>query len=417
MPRDATAWRARHRLHRQPLAKGCASRKLGLVFALGCLGLEGESFRRQLADGLCAADAVTETGRRAFAGADSEESSKASALYASRATPANVAEDVDMGRPQESPTRLPGPEAPSRSFPERHRELRTPLVIEDIIAGALVGAVTGAVAGAGSGAALGGAGGSGLAGSAAGAASGAALGLTSGAMTGAALITVNPDVAAAGVAAAGVGAAAGVAAMLNRVQVAPQDQYDHWPSSRLVSPSPFDGAALAPREPRDPLPRPSELLPQGTDSLQTRPFEEARAPQTSPPAAPAAPPRIPAPAEGSSPVAERGDSPPRAEDISSGARTEDPPVVPPQAAMSAMQPHKRWKRASLRRANSMLSSEIEARSGEVVAKGLDTLGVLLSKLRRLQAVSEAAIAQATEQTVQRARSLGSKERAEAEETD
>ena len=60
-------------------------------------------------------------------------------------------------------------------FAERHRELRTPLVVEaryrqpfgphnfcfqDIIAGALVGAVTGAVAGAGSGAALGGSGGS-----------------------------------------------------------------------------------------------------------------------------------------------------------------------------------------------------------------------------------------------------------------
>ncbi|CAE7336334.1 unnamed protein product [Symbiodinium natans] len=60
----------------------------------------------------------------------------------------------------------------------------------------------------------------------------------------------------------------------------------------------------------------------------------------------------------------------------------------------------------------MLSQEIEARSGEVVAKGLDSLGALLSKLRQLQAASEIAIAQATEQTVQRARSLGSKARAD-----
>ncbi|CAJ1333215.1 unnamed protein product [Effrenium voratum] len=80
----------------------------------------------------------------------------------------------------------------------KRRELRTPPVVEDIIAGALVGAVTGAVAGAGSGAALGGAGNSGFAGAAGGAASGGALGLTSGAVAGAAMATANPDAAATG---------------------------------------------------------------------------------------------------------------------------------------------------------------------------------------------------------------------------
>mmetsp|Transcript_95489 Transcript_95489/g.116933 ORF Transcript_95489/g.116933 Transcript_95489/m.116933 type:complete len:143 (+) Transcript_95489:44-472(+) len=76
--------------------------------------------------------------------------------------------------------------------------------------------------------------------------------------------------------------------------------------------------------------------------------------------------------------------------------------------------HKGWRRSntvSLRRANNMLSAEIEAKSSEVVAKGLDSVGILLARLQQLQVACQAAITKATEDTIQRARSLGLKAKA------
>ncbi|CAJ1450388.1 unnamed protein product [Effrenium voratum] len=277
----------------------------------------------------------------------------------------------------------------------KRRELRTPPVVEDIIAGALVGAVTGAVAGAGSGAALGGAGNSGFAGAAGGAASGGALGLTSGAVAGAAMATANPDVAAAGVGAAGVGAAAGVAAVLNRVEIVRPDQYGRWPSA---VPPYMDQPSVVPR-PTSPSQVPAKEEPV----------------YVAPPAAP----EVNASHSGeavSSPDA--GEAPARdSEQSGPGMQRMQPDSEATETGSAGQVQHKHWKRASLQKANNMLSAEIEANSGEVVAKALHDLGLLLFKLRQLQAASEAAIAQATEETLQRAKSFRKKAKeAEPEES-
>lgn len=278
---------------------------------------------------------------------------------------------------------------------ERRRDIHTPPVVEDIIAGALVGAVTGAVAGAGSGAALGGAGTTGLAGAAGGAASGAALGLTSGAVAGAALATANPDVAAAGVGAAGIGAAAGVAAVLNRVQIVRQDQYGQWPPP--VVPQFMDRPSITP----DPLLRNQNLNPQAPVVPEPEPV-----PETPPPAR-------------ADTATETATSPgPEVQEVT-------PPSSKPEQSLSGepqnvdapkdkVPIHKGWKRAntvSLRRASDMLSAEIEATSGEVVAKGLDSIGILLSRLQQMQVACQAAITKATDDALQRARSLGLKSKA------
>ncbi|CAK9082739.1 unnamed protein product [Durusdinium trenchii] len=284
--------------------------------------------------------------------------------------------DIEDDRPVRSPGTATSSSAREGALPERRRNIRTPPVVEDIIAGALVGAVTGAAAGAGSGAALGGAGTNGLAGAAGGAASGAALGLASGAFAGAALATANPDVAAAGVGAAGIGAAAGVVAVLNRVQI--RDQYAQWPPPPVV-PQFADRPAMVP-------PSIENVIPQAPASRQ----EEVRD-DTPPP-----------PESKEADTAKSGEvvqeTPPSTSSTPESHKSDEH-----KTGQAHRQPWKRASAVSLRRANNMLSAEIEAKSGEVVAKGLDDLGILLSQLQQLQAACQAAIAQATEKTIQRAR--------------
>eukprot|EP00435_Cladocopium_sp_Y103_P058852 s1542_g20.t2 len=302
-------------------------------------------------------------------------------------------EDTQQTRPQGVSAGRSGEGAMAR---ERRRDIRTPPVVEDIIAGALVGAVTGAVAGAGSGAALGSAGTTGLAGAAGGAASGAALGLTSGAVAGAALATANPDVAAAGVGAAGIGAAAGVAAVLNRVQIVRQDQYGQWPPPPVV-PQFMDRPSMTP----DPILRNQNLSPQAPVVPEPEPVPET------PPAPPA---RADTATEtAASPGPEVQEVTPPSSSKPEQSLSGEPQTV--DAPKDKVPMHKGWKRAntvSLRRASDMLSAEIEATSGEVVAKGLETIGILLSHLQQMQVACQAAITKATEDALQRARSLGLK---------
>ena len=310
-------------------------------------------------------------------------------------------DQTEEARPQPGPQGASGAGAREGTIVrERRRDIYTPPVVEDIIAGALVGAVTGAVAGAGSGAALGGAGTTGLAGAAGGAASGAALGLTSGAIAGAALATANPDVAAAGVGAAGIGAAAGVAAVLNRVQIVRQDQYGQWPPllpPPVAPPAPqYMERPMAP----DPFVRKESVMPEAPVVREPEHVPEAPPPvrsdrETNTDTTPGQVQQIP----------QQSFSAPE-QSLSEPENSSAPKVQAPM--------HKGWKRAStvsLRRASSMLSAEIEAKSGEVVAKGLDSVGILLSRLQHIQVACQAAITKATEETIQRARSLGLKAKA------
>eukprot|EP00913_Durusdinium_trenchii_P012422 g11662.t1 len=162
-----------------------------------------------------------------------------------------------------------------------------------------------------------------------------------------------------------IGAAAGVVAVLNRVQI--RDQYAQWPPPPVV-PQFADRPAMV----RDDTPPPPES--KEADTAKSGEVVQETPPSTS-----------------STPESHKSDE--------------------HKTGQAHRQPWKRASAVSLRRANNMLSAEIEAKSGEVVAKGLDDLGILLSQLQQLQAACQAAIAQATEKTIQRARSLGLKAKA------
>eukprot|EP00931_Biecheleriopsis_adriatica_P089218 TRINITY_DN63385_c0_g1_i1.p1 TRINITY_DN63385_c0_g1~~TRINITY_DN63385_c0_g1_i1.p1 ORF type:complete len:449 (-),score=81.94 TRINITY_DN63385_c0_g1_i1:88-1434(-) len=269
-----------------------------------------------------------------------------------------------------------------------HNELTLP-ALEDIIAGALVGAVTGAVAGAGSGAALGGA--DGIAGAAGGAAAGAALGGASGAAAGAVMASINPDVTAAGIGAAGVGAAAGVSAVHNagRGRSHAHSESDVSVHTDQTSPTAWSQHAPARRLQETEVPVPE--VPQKPDrtgeagALNPQPALRERDPPGLMPT------MLPDESEGV----------PGSDQQAGQAADTASPLDESVRDSGEMAAH--FKQSSIRRASDMLIAEMDSRSMEVVAKGVDHLGSILARLQHVQEASATAIAKATEDAVQRAR--------------